>query len=72
MKDEGRLRYAMSVDFEAMIDSGMTFEEAESWFKSNECIEESYENRWTAEEIQSMFEKHRSEHLAYWQLSQKK
>ena len=54
---EMRLRYAMSVDFECMIDDGMSFEEAENWFKSDACIKEAYENEYTSSEIQTVFEK---------------
>lgn len=64
-KDFERLRYAVSVDFYSMIDSGMTFEEAENWFKSDECIKEIYGNEWSAEEIQAAFDGYRKEFEKY-------
>lgn len=66
-----RLRYVMSVDFECMIDEGMSFNEAENWFKSDECVKEAYEGEWTPAEIQKMFEKCRSQFKRYYELSKK-
>ncbi len=68
---KGFLKYAMSVDFEAMIDDGMSFKEAEDWFNSDECIKETYEGEWTPAEIKEMFEECRSQFEHYSSLANK-
>lgn len=66
-----KLRYVMSVDFKVMIDDGMSFKEAENWFKSDECVKEAYEEEWTPAEVQDMFEKCRSQFEGYYESSKK-